>query len=233
MLGKAGKLKGEEIVEICLAQPACPKFIIRKLLRFLVSDTLVASDELIAPLADQFAHAYDFGKLVETVLRSNLFFSPYAYRQQIKSPVDFALGMVRGLELRVSATALATALEALGQNLFAPPSVKGWDGGQSWLNGQTLLFRQNLALSLCSRDARYVRRPEPESIAEPSDLLRKHGQSEGDRPAAFLLDLFLQGDVPSETRRKLNDYVNDADSDRHPTRALCHLVLTLPEFQLD
>ena len=38
-------------------------------------------------------------------------------------------------------------LEGLGQNLFHPPSVKGWDGGPAWLNGQTLLFRQNLALA--------------------------------------------------------------------------------------
>ena len=34
---------------------------------------------------------------------------------------------------------LDDALENLGQNVFHPPSVKGWDGGQTWLNGQTLL----------------------------------------------------------------------------------------------
>src|SRR5205807_192082 len=143
--------------------------------------------------------------------------------------------------LRVSAIALATALESLGQNLFAPPSVKGWDGGPTWLNGQTLLFRQNLALALCSRDARYVRRPEPDVVAEPADLLaRHHGE-----PVAFLLDLFLQGDVPVETRQNLTNYLGQArtaklpvywiaaDRDHHPTRAVCHLVLTLPEFQLD
>ncbi|MFL5342250.1 MAG: DUF1800 domain-containing protein [Gemmataceae bacterium] len=241
VLGRAGKLKGEDVVDLCLKQPACAKFIVRKLLRFLVSDTLVATDELIGPLAKSFRTGYDFGKLVETVLRSNLFFSPYAYRQRIKAPVDFALGMVRGLELRVSAIALATALESLGQNLFAPPSVKGWDGGPTWLNGQTLLFRQNLALALCSRDARYVRRPEPGVVAEPADLLAKHHAE----PVAFLLDLFLQGDVPTETRQKLTDYLaqartaklpvywTSADRDHHPTQALCHLVLTLPEFQLD
>src|SRR6185369_16794584 len=115
---------------LCLDQPACPRFVVRKLLRFLVSDTLDLPPELVDPLATQFrASKFDFGKLVETVLRSNLFFSHHAYRQQIKSPVDFALGTVRGLEIRVSTTNLATALEALGQNLFHPPSVKGWDGG--------------------------------------------------------------------------------------------------------
>ncbi|MFX9127672.1 DUF1800 family protein, partial [Acinetobacter baumannii] len=79
------------------------------------------------------------------------------YRSSIKSPVEFALGIIRGLEGHSRTTdgrlgfrplALSQALEGLGQSLFAPPSVKGWDGGPAWLNGQTLLFRQNLALSL-------------------------------------------------------------------------------------
>jgi uncharacterized protein (DUF1800 family) len=88
--------------------------------------------------------------VVETILRSNLFHSPQAYRTRIKAPVDFVLTIVRGLEGRIGTLALATALESLGQNLFYPPSVKGWDGGPTWLNGQTLLFRQNLALALTS-----------------------------------------------------------------------------------
>jgi len=245
-LGRTGKWKGEDIVNFCLDQPACPQFIIRKLLKFLVSDTLATPPELVAPLAEQFrASRFDFGKLVETVLRSNLFFSPDAYRGQVKSPVDFALGIVRGLELRVSTIALGMALENLGQNLFHPPSVKGWDGGQAWLNGQTLLFRQNLALALCSADGQYVRQPTPDTITNPILLLRRHRQANDEMAVDFLLGLFLQRDVPSETREKLLNYLKQSrrqqgpaywsqdDRANHPTIALCHLVLTLPEYQLN
>jgi uncharacterized protein (DUF1800 family) len=246
VLGQAGKWKGEDIVRICLDQAACPQFIVRKLLKFLLGDTFEASPELVQPLSDSFrASKFDFGRLVETVLRSNVFFSPRAYRAQIKSPVEFALGAVRGLELRVSTIALAGALESLGQNLFQPPSVKGWDGGQAWLNGQTLLFRQNLALALCSRDGQYVRKPAPDDIVEPAGLLQRHHRGSGAEAVSFLLDLFLQGDVPTATRQGLVDYVVQAerqalpvywtDSDRanHSTRALAHLVLTLPQYQLN
>jgi hypothetical protein len=245
VLGKSGKWNGEDIVRICLDQPACSRFIARKLVRFLVSDTLILSEELIQPLADRFrAGKFDFGKLVETVLRSNLFFSHHAYRNQIKSPVDFVLGIVRALEIRVSTTALAVALESLGQNLYFPPSVKGWDGGRTWLNGQTLLFRQNLALALSSRDGQYVRHPPGADVLEPADLLRKHGVEGEEATVSFLLDLFLQGDVPHETRSRLVEYLQQSrkqslpsywtaeDRERHPTRAVTHLVLTLPEFQL-
>src|SRR5947209_10256294 len=38
-LSKSGKWKPDDIVRICLDQPACPRFLCTKLFRFLVSDT--------------------------------------------------------------------------------------------------------------------------------------------------------------------------------------------------
>src|SRR5262249_14400549 len=186
---------------------------------------------------------YNFGALVETMLRSNLFFSPTVYRTRIKAPVDFVLGIVRALEARVGTTTLAAALESLGQNLFNPPSVKGWDGGQSWLNGQTLLFRQNLTLTLSSsedKDLRDgVRRPAPFLLAE------KYGKRTDAELVDFFLRLFLQDDVSPDSRARLLHYQEHThqlavpvywtqqDAAEHRIRALCHLVLTLPEYQLD
>jgi hypothetical protein len=241
VLGQKGKWKGEDVVRICLDQDAAAPFVAGKLYRFLVSESVPATPELLAPLARQFrASGYDFGGLVATVLRSNLFFSAAVYRTRIKSPVDFALGIVRGLEGRIGSTALAAALESLGQNLFHPPTVKGWDGGTAWLNGQTLLFRQNLALALTStEDPRFGRR------TDPAALLRKYGKQSGEECVDFFVRLFLQGDVPPASRSRLLDYERQArresvpvywtagDVDDHRVRTLCHLVLTLPEFQLD
>ena len=34
-------------------------------------------------------------------------------------------------------------LRQLGQDLFAPPNVKGWDGGVTWITTNTLLTRYN------------------------------------------------------------------------------------------
>jgi uncharacterized protein (DUF1800 family) len=239
VLGQTGPFKGEEIVRICLEQKSCAPFIAGKLYRFLVSETVPATPELLAPLAEQFrSGGYDFGALVRTVLSSNLFFSPLVYRTRVKSPVEFALGIVRGLEGRVGTTALGAALEQLGQNVFFPPSVKGWDGGRAWLNGQTLLFRQNLALALTStEDVRFGRRTDPAALA-------RHYAKGDSEVVDFFLKLFLQGDVSAEARTRLEDYRErsrrqsfpvywtKADSDDHRVRALCHLVLTLPEFQL-
>jgi uncharacterized protein (DUF1800 family) len=240
VLGRKGKWAGADIVRICLDQPSVARFIVNKLYRFLISETTPAAPELLEPLAAQFRKSdYDFGGLVETMLRCNLFFSPYAYRTRVKAPVDFAVATVHALEGRVSAPALAGAMEDLGQNLFYPPSVKGWDGGQTWLNGQTLLTRQNLALAIAStEDGRFGRR------ADPAALVRKYRRETDAEVVDFFLGLFLEGDVSSKARGQLVEYLRQAhkqtvpvywtkeDAADHRVRALCHLVLALPEFQL-
>jgi uncharacterized protein (DUF1800 family) len=242
VLGQTGKWAGEDIVRICLEQKAAPRFIVRKLYRFLISESDDSPAELIDPLAETFRKDYDFGKLVETMLRSTLFFSDHAYRARIKAPVDYVLGIARGLEARIgtqnNALNLTAALETLGQNVFHPPSVKGWDGGQTWLNGQTLLFRQNLALDMARRAAGY-REP-----ATAFMLAKAHGKTTDVDQAEFFLNLFLQDDVAVETRKRILDYAattskqkvpaywTTQDAAEHRVISLCHLVMTLPEYQL-
>jgi uncharacterized protein (DUF1800 family) len=241
VLGQTGHFKGEDIVRICLEQKSAAPFIVAKLYRFLISESDAPAAELIAPLAQQFRDSgYDFGSLVRILLSSNLFFSAAAYRMRIKAPVDFALGMVRGLEGQVGTTALQAALEQLGQSVFYPPSVKGWDGGRAWLNGQTLLFRQNLALALTStEDVRFGSRTDPAALAH------RYGKKSDAEVLDFFLTLFLQGDVPPESRQRFAEYQQQSQKQKYPVywtaedvadqrvRSLCHLVLTLPEFQLD
>jgi uncharacterized protein (DUF1800 family) len=241
VFGQSGKFKGEDVAKLCLEKDACPRFMVRKLYRYLVSESDDAPAALIDPLAERYRKwDFDTGKLVATVLRSNLFFSPAAYRAKIKSPVEFATGIVRGLEGTAGALPLAPSLEGLGQVLFAPPSVKGWDGGPAWLNAQTLLGRNNLALALTStEDVRFSDR------CDPARTLATHGAKADTEAVRFLLDVFLQGDVPDAARDKLLDYLKTAKTVKYPAywtaadvanhraRAVAHLVLTLPEFQLN
>ena len=239
-LGKSGNWNGEDVVRICLEQEAAAYFITGKLFRFFVSETLPPSKELLAPLAEQFRKSDgDVRAVVNTILRSNLFYSEHAYRQKIKSPVEFGVGIVRALEGRVGPQPLAEAMEGLGQRLFAPPSVKGWDGGPAWINSTTMLLRNNLALALTStQDGRFGKRTDPAALA------RKQGKSTDDDVVGFFAQLFLQDDLPESARKMLLDYAKTArtqtypkfwsetDRDEHRIRAVVHLLLTQPEFQL-
>jgi hypothetical protein len=247
VLGQRGRWRADDIVRICLEHESAPYFIARKLFRFLVSETVEPTPALLEPLATEFRREWNFGAMAERMLRSNLFFSAQAYRTKIKSPIDYVLGMVRALSSSpsegrgsVGTVELSRALEGLGQRLFFPPSVAGWEGGQAWLNGQTFLLRQNLALALTStNDSRFGRR------LDPAVLLRRQNAQTNEQRVDFLLRVLLQGDVPADARNRLLQYAADAerqsypvywtaeDAANHRTRTLCHLVLCLPEFQLD
>ncbi len=242
VFGKTGNLGGEEIVKLCLEKPVCAKFIVRKLIRYFISETLQPEDALVEPLAMQLRNSdLDIKKLVAVILRSNLFFSPEAYRARVKSPVEFAVEIIHLLEGRADAIQLAEILDPLSQRLFAPPSVKGWDGGPAWLNSTTLLLRHNLAMALTStEDRRFYNR------CDPVRMVRQYGAKELDleKSTEFMVELLLQGDVPPAARAKLVERSAALRSQRYPAywtgefivehqvRSLCHLILTLPEYQL-
>ncbi len=53
---------------------------------------------------------------------------------------DQAMRRAAGRKLGILA-GLPLAMRSMGQDLFAPPSVKGWDGGTAWINTSTLMSR--------------------------------------------------------------------------------------------
>ena len=69
-------------------------------------------DVSLTPLA-----GLDTDRLISTVLRSNAFFSPSAYRQKTKSPLEYALNLSVALDAQLAPAQLHAQLAALGQRL--------------------------------------------------------------------------------------------------------------------
>ena len=159
VLGQTGNWNGDDVVRIILKQPAAATFLVRKLYHFYVSETREPSDAFLEPLAESFRKSdYDIAALVRRILSSRHFFSEYAFRQRIKSPVEFVLGAVRAVYREYDAKdkrhqpltqqVLVRYIDSMSQLLFAPPNVKGWRGANSWLNTATMLERDNFAQAL-------------------------------------------------------------------------------------
>ncbi len=145
VLGSSGNWDGGDVVDILLKQKTCARFLVRKLYRTFISENQEAPDALLEPLCEQLRKTeYDLAALLRTMLGSQHFFSAHAFRQRIKSPVELTLGAVRSVTTGgLPQSVLVSKLEAMGQDLFAPPNVKGWTGAQAWLNTSTILTRQN------------------------------------------------------------------------------------------
>jgi len=225
ILGRIGNFEGQDVVQIVLEQAATHRLIVKKLYRWLISETGLPSDALIDPLAVSFSEHYDTGKLVETMLRSNLFFSQVAYRQRIKSPVDFALGIAKGFEEVVPTTKLGSDLAELGQNLYNPPTVNGWEGGRRWINTATVIGRNRLASALIHETKEYGKKIDPAAVA------KKHGHSRPEDAGRFLIDLLLQGDVEPQVADAILEAGAEGD-DSQRVRDIAHAVAVSPEFQL-
>ena len=231
ILGERSNFAGDDVVRIVLEQPATARTVVCKLYRWLICDTEEPDAMLVAPLVESFAKDYDILKLAETMLRSNLFFSPAAYRRRIKCPVEFALGIVKALEGVVSTTQLGQDLAGLGQNLYHPPTVKGWIGGRHWINSATVVGRHNLALALLRGSGPYADKLNPWAVA------KRHGCSTLKSAMQFLLDLFLQGDLDPDVYETVLKTAQapagiGSDDPEGMLRRFAHLVVTLPEFHL-
>jgi uncharacterized protein (DUF1800 family) len=88
----------------------------------------------------------------------------------VKSPVDWVVGSFNTLDIEPPDTAaLAFALRQFGQDLFAPPNVKGWPGGEAWINSSTLLARKQMAERLLRREGRMDMR---EAMLDPAFQLK-------------------------------------------------------------
>ena len=229
VLGQRGAYDAPGVARILAAHPATARFLVRKLYRWFVSETDEPSDALLQPLTEAFAKDQDVGRLVGTILRSNQFHSAAAYRHRIKSPVEFALGLIRGLEGLVETLRLGQDVANLGQSLYDPPTVHGWPDGPAWVNPAMLLGRHNLAAALLSETGPYAGRLDPAAVAT------KHGAKDlAEARPRLLLDLFLQGDVPEAVRDALLADVRQAPAAEAAKRLrqFAHRLAALPEYHL-
>ena len=228
ILGKTGKLTGEDGVRIVLQQPAAADFIARKLVRFFVMDEPHPSDELIQPLAQQFrADDLQIAPLVQRILTSNLFFSEHAIGRKVRSPIEMAIGMLRTLEATTDTNRLAARLNQLGHGVLYPPNVKGWDGGRTWINSSTLLGRANLIRDvLVHENSRF-------GGGDLNELLAKHQIDSPETLVDWLEETFLAVPLPNTVRRGLVELAsgNGGESSERYSR-LIHAVSALPEFHI-
>lgn len=149
-LGKTGHFRGDDIVKILLAHPRTAERLTEKFWLAFVSNR--PDPVLIGTWAQQLRQSnYDIKSLMRTVLNSEAFWASANRGTLVKSPVELVIGTGRMLPYpRESTQEMLNLCRLLGQELFDPPNVKGWKGGEHWISTQTLLVR-NAYLSKLSR----------------------------------------------------------------------------------
>jgi len=142
---RAGNFDGDDIVDIILGRPQAPRFIAKKIWEFFCYQG--PSDALVDELAGILKRSnYEFMPLFRAIFTSEEFYSDRAIKKQIKSPVQWLIGSVLALQAELMPMRMINGvMRLLGQELFEPPNVKGWDGGAAWITTASLLTRYNIA----------------------------------------------------------------------------------------
>lgn len=156
-LGQTGNFDGVDVIDIIMKQPATADFIAGKLYRFFVRQQL--SPDLQKQLGAVLRNGnYEMKPLLEKIFLSRDFYSPASVGTQIKSPVELVVNTYRKLGFKSvpGVPDFNQATSALGQQLFSPPTVAGWAGGQSWITPGLLLERGNFARDVLFPDISFL-----------------------------------------------------------------------------
>jgi len=255
-----GAVEIDYVIDILLAhrdsqgQSTVGRRITRRLFEFFAYDapSTALVDDLLA--TSGFAVSWDLGALVRTILVHDAFYAtavapsmPGAVKS-VKWPIDYVVSTLRllgikpkrqrwvGLALEDS-DSLRSYLDDMGQRLFDPPSVFGWDWEAAWISSATLLARFGFARDLAAA------RGKGKQSFHPEKLMPMTLQSPGEVLNAASDVLGLGDQLSTQERNMLLDYLtdggalpaldlNDLEVRGRKLNGLFALLLQSPAYQL-
>jgi uncharacterized protein (DUF1800 family) len=234
-LGQKGNYNGDDIIAIIVQQPATGRFLAKKLCKFFAADE--PSQQLLADVAGSYKpEGNNIKDMLHTLFMHDEFMN--SHLKKIKSPVELVIGSLKSLEVTQLDNDVATEIGRMGQSLFDPPNVKGWDGGTAWIATDTMMERFNFTTRLTQQKFDAV-----EGYVKPSELVQSQGLTAPDAMIDYFLTLLVDNEVSQNVPTDLLQYfttdsagkqINPLQNDRvldSKLRGVVHLIMTLPVYQ--
>jgi uncharacterized protein (DUF1800 family) len=252
--GQQGNFSGEDVITILAARRATARFLVKKLFDFFVYPPGATAEDRAT--IEKFADLYQQGDhsvkgLVRAIFTSDEFFSDRARFALVKQPVELIIGAVRMLGARYNpgvtgyepnANNLAVFSLILGQELFNPPDVAGWNLNLGWINTSTLLNRFTFADILTANRTRDLNSP---GVWLSHEQLKKLTKKNPKKTLKKYLSRLGPLKIDPDAERTLLEYLEKGDGGAPATfgrddatidkkvRGLVHLIMCLAEFQLN
>ena len=253
VFGKTGPFTGGDVINLIFEKKEPARFMAKKIWEFFVYEN--PSETAVNAIAEIYKKAdFQTGPLLREIFLSKEFYSETAKRSQIKCPVQYIAGLIKQLEIPNPPNGFPiTAQQQLGQILFMPPNVAGWDWGQAWINTNTLLTRYNLAGFLTKGAGEAEKTMSDERVknvgmaAAPKNMGRgwkgpdyekiapRPLRDKPDDLVDSLIFRFFQDPVPEKARTSFIEYATSKKGvifTNKEVGELCHLMLSTPYYQL-
>jgi uncharacterized protein (DUF1800 family) len=145
-----GEQEGIDFINALAAHPETGPRLVRKLYAFFVSERQEAPADFVSRVAAvYYASGYDLRAVVRAILTSPEFWDASSVFARYSWPVEYVVRAIKETGWTgFSVDSTLTPLLNMGQSLFEPPDVNGWDLGQGWFSTATTLARMNFAATL-------------------------------------------------------------------------------------
>ena len=243
IFGRRGTYDGDDFVNLIFTRKSVSTYVIEKLYRFFVNDLphgpTKSSKAFVNQLGNLFKRRdWEIKPIMRALFMSEHFYAPENINSIIKSPLQLIVQAVRTLNTPNRSQLIQTlvvASDLMGQRLFAPPSVKGWDGGRSWINTSTMFVRQNTILYLLTG-----LRPDGygwEADQSPFNAMSLVSESNGEPKdiAKQLMSTVLSIEQPNKDRlSSLTDFLTTQNNqiNNQTVTGVLTLITAMPEYQL-
>jgi len=137
----AGMQDGLDMIAGLAANPNTGRYLARKLFRFFVSELREPDESFVTRIGGVYLNSkYDMKRVMREVLLSPEFWDARSYWARYAWPVELVVRMLKDVGWTgFSVDSALTPLANMGQILFDPPDVSGWDDGEEWLSSATML----------------------------------------------------------------------------------------------
>jgi uncharacterized protein (DUF1800 family) len=145
-----GMQDGLDFINGLAAHPNTARYLATKLYRFFVTDFGAVNVTFVNRVASMYLQSGgDMQAVMHEVLLSPELWDQSAYFARYSWPVEYVVRALKDIGWSgYSVNDALTPLSNMGQILFEPPDVAGWDAGQSWFSTGAMLARMNFASSL-------------------------------------------------------------------------------------
>jgi uncharacterized protein (DUF1800 family) len=224
-----GMQDGLDLIAALARHPETGRRLARKLWSFFISEIQPPDEGFVSRIAQVYALADGhMAPVVRAVLSSHEFDAPESYFARFSWPAEFVARTLK--EVGAAGFALNRALgpmSNMGQQLFEPPDVAGWERGPAWFTTAAMLARMNFAASVTSGQRNAIAAAAAGNGPTPDALL------------SFFLDRLSPAPFESHAYSSLLEYLRSgatwtgsANQLRVKAPGLVHLIVGSSEYQL-
>lgn len=141
IFGQTGNWDYDDVIDILFQEkaPLIAHHICKKIYTYFVSATV--NEDIVTAMANQFVLDFNIENILRTLFKSEHFFDNNTIGTQIKSPYDMSISYLKVTGFSLSQEfyeGLIWFNGLMGQSMFDPVDVAGWQGDRDWINSSTL-----------------------------------------------------------------------------------------------